>query len=331
MNRIVWWASLALIGGSAAGITAWSLYVVAHDIYGVPTKLAILTAAVFDGAAIACLYLANEAAKESRSALGPHLATLSLAGVSIYLNRLHADHIHGGTGATLLFAAPTVALLLITGLAWSAMRARQRTADGEQPVTLPHYGMWGWLLAREEAWTATKKHAVDRVTSSASPAPRPHHPAARHNASTVLRQHFTGMDPADAIRFAHSAKPTTPPADLAAELTSYGVHVSAVQVALILGQTPARITLERDDAPDAPQARPTAAAPTKTDAILDAASALGPAAKAADVVKRVKRVTGLDVDAPYVRTVLSRKRPPHGAAPAQPTLPTVGQGGEGYN
>ncbi|MGW5852107.1 hypothetical protein ACWFQ8_29875 [Streptomyces sp. NPDC055254] len=318
-TRITWWASLALIGGAAAGITGWSLYVVAHDIYGVPKGLAILTAAVFDGTAIAALHLAGQAVQENRSALGPHLATLGMATASIYLNRLHAQHIDGGLGATLLFATPTVALLLIAGLAWSAVRARHRAAVGDTPVTLPRYGLWGWLLATEDAWEATKKRAVTHVTSSASVAPQPQQPK-RHSASAVLRSHFADMDPAEAIRFAHSAKPSTPPADLAAELTSYGVHVSAVQVALVLGQTPARITLERDDAPDAPQVK--ASAPlNKSDAIVDAASLLGPDAKAADIVKRVKRDTGLTVDAPYVRTVLSRKK----------GTPGVGQGGEGYN
>ncbi|WP_151898282.1 hypothetical protein [Streptomyces sp. C8S0] len=53
------------------------------------------------------------------------------------------------------------------------------------------------------------------------------------------------MDPADAIRLAHSAKPTTPPADLAAELTSYGVPVSAVQVALVLGHQPTEVRIDR--------------------------------------------------------------------------------------
>ncbi|MCX5201067.1 hypothetical protein OG897_06270 [Streptomyces sp. NBC_00237] len=249
MNRFIWWAALAVIGTAAAAMTAWSLYVVAHDIYGVPTQLAVLTAAVFDGAAIACLYLANEAAKEVRSALGPHLATLALSGVSVYLNRLHAVHINGGLGATLLFAAPTVALLLVSGLAWSAVRARRRTAAGERPVTLPRYGVWGWLLAREEAWDATKKRAITHVTTSTDPirnesGTRPDRP---RTASAALRDHFTGMDPADAIRLAHSAKPGTPPAELAAELTSYGVHVSAVQVALVLGHQPPQVRIERPD------------------------------------------------------------------------------------
>lgn len=325
-QRIIWWASLALIGGAAAGITGWSLYYVAHDIYGVPASLAILTAAVYDGTAIAALFLAGQAVQEGRSALGPHLATLGMAAVSVYLNRVHAQHIHGGTGAFLLFATPTVALLLITGLAWSAVRARHRAADGNTPVTLPRYGLWGWLLATEDAWAATKERAVTHVTGGASPPPQPQQPT-RHSASAVLRRTFAEMDPADAIRFAHSATPHVAPAELAAELTSYGVHVTPVQVALVLGQSPARITLERDDAPDASQVRGGGRV-NKSAAILDAASALGPDAKAAAVAEHVRRTTGLQVDEAYVRTVRSRNKP---VTPAQPTLPGTGQGGEGYN
>ncbi|WP_151898283.1 hypothetical protein [Streptomyces sp. C8S0] len=70
-TRIIWWASLTLIGTAAAAMTAWSLYTVAHGIYGVPKLLAYLVAAVFDGAALACLYLASTATAEDRSAAGP--------------------------------------------------------------------------------------------------------------------------------------------------------------------------------------------------------------------------------------------------------------------
>ncbi|MGA5424542.1 DUF2637 domain-containing protein [Streptomyces lavendulocolor] len=246
MNRIVWWACLGLIGAAAAGMTGWSLFVVAHDIYAVPEKLAYLTAAVFDGAAVACLYLASLATHEGRSAAGPRLAVLALAGVSVALNAKHAQHINGGPPALLLFAAPTLALLIVADLAWAATRARRRAADGDRPVTLPRYGMWGWLLAGEQAWKATKDRAVAHVTST-DPIRTEAGPRSDRSATAALREHFAGMDPAEAIRIAHSAKPATPPAELAAELGSYGVHVSAVQVALVLGYQPPQVRIERPD------------------------------------------------------------------------------------
>jgi hypothetical protein len=203
---------------------------------------------VFDGTAIACLYLANQAVRERRSALGPHAATLAMAGISVYLNRLHATHIHGGLGAMLLFAAPTVALLVLCGLAWSATRARLRTADGDRPVSLRHYGFWGWTLAGSEAWQATKQRAVEHVTSpDAIRTPSGSRPAKPASATERLRQHFATIDPADAIRTAASARPDATPAELAAELGIYGVHVTAVAVALVLDEQPPSVHLDRPD------------------------------------------------------------------------------------
>ncbi|MGW2260294.1 hypothetical protein ACWCXE_21130 [Streptomyces sp. NPDC001780] len=55
------------------------------------------------------------------------------------------------------------------------------------------------------------------------------------------------MNPADAIRIAHESQPDLPPADVAALLGTYGVHVDAVQVALVLHGRPAEITVDRPD------------------------------------------------------------------------------------
>lgn len=148
-------------------------------------------------------------------------------------------------------------------------------------------------------------------------APQPVAPV-RHSATEVLRRRFAEMDPADAIRIAHDAHPDTPPAELASLLIAYGVIVDAVQVALVLGGTPERITLERDDADEAPRDTPGDAhdapqvtgppALTKAQAILEAAAVLGPAFKAADVVDRVQRINRITVKPEYVRTVLSRDK-----------------------
>ncbi|WP_424891807.1 hypothetical protein [Streptomyces sp. XH2] len=247
-RRLVWWVCLALIGGAAASITAWSLYVVAHDRYGVPKPLAIGTAAVFDGAAMACLHLAGQAVRERRSALGPHLATLGMAAASVYLNRLHAELIHGGRGAFLLFAMPTVALLLLAGLSWSAHRARMRAQDGDRPATLPKLGFWGWLLATEESWERTKTEVRTHVTSPDTARTSATQPAAKpRKATEALRAHFAGMDPADAIRFAHSACPTATLQELTDELALYGVNVTPVGVGLVLGYQPPATTIERPD------------------------------------------------------------------------------------
>ncbi|RPK85088.1 conjugal transfer protein [Streptomyces sp. ADI98-10] len=137
---------------------------------------------------------------------------------------------------------------------------------------------------------------------------------ARHSATEVLRRRFAEMDPADAIRVAHDAHPDAPPAELASMLITYGVIVDAVQVALVLHGQPDEVTVDRDDADDAPddaddapQVSPLAL--TKKQAVLDAVTALrhGPFTSS-DVVERVKRINRITVKPAYVRTVLSREK-----------------------
>ncbi|RLU81100.1 hypothetical protein CTZ27_33195 [Streptomyces griseocarneus] len=270
-SRLVWWVSLTVIGGAAAGMTGWSLYVVAHDRYGVPGPLAAGTAAVFDGTAIACLYLAGQAIRERRSALGPHCATLGLAAVSVYLNRLHADLIGGGRGAFVLFATPTAALLVLAGLSWSAQRARLRAEDGDRPAALPKLGFWAWLLATDEAWERTKGEVAAHVSGTDKVrTPSGQAPGKPRTAADALRAHFAALDPIEAIRLAHSARPDAPPAELANELSRYEVDVSAIEVALVLNELPPATTIQRPPAPvrtqpDTLPAQPPAVPLTGTD------------------------------------------------------------------
>ncbi|MGX1512216.1 hypothetical protein [Streptomyces collinus] len=126
------------------------------------------------------------------------------------------------------------------------------------------------------------------------------------SATEALRAHFAGMDPDDAIRLAHDARPDAAPAELAHLLGTYDIHVDAVAVALVLGRKPAQYEVERDDADDAQQvnALPRGA---KTAAIREAASSLGDDARASDIVRAVADRHRISVDEAYVRTVLSRK------------------------
>lgn len=318
----------AVIYLAAASMASWSLFVVAHDIYGVPKALAVIVAAVFDGAALACLSLASDAVQESRSAAGPRLATLALAGVSVFLNVTHARHINGGLPAALLFAAPTIALLVVSDLSWAATRARVRAARGETPMTLPVFGAWGWMLAHSQAWQATKDKAVAHVTGGQTSPQEVSHD--RRTDVEVVRDHFAGVGPVDAIRIAHDAHPELPPAALVDLLAEYGVDVEVLLVSLVLHQRRPMIEVERaeegdaaDAHHDAPKVGELPPGP-KADAIRDAASLLGPDAPASDVVDLVAVRHNLSVGENYVRTVLSRdNRKPK-------PVDGVGQGGGGY-
>ncbi|POG47115.1 hypothetical protein BV881_12305 [Streptomyces sp. ZL-24] len=319
MSRGAWRFALTLVSLAALATTGWSLYAVARH-YDAPEIIAVAVFLVFDGIAYACLHLASEASAAGRSAFGARLTAVGMAGVSVYLNRFHAELIDGGTPAFLLFAIPTVGLLLLSELSWAGPRAEARAARTEQPYRLPAFGGWAWALAPRLAGKTVKARAIHHIEHgpSAPPEPAPAAPV-RHTATEVLRRRFAEMDPADAIRVAHDAHPDAPPAELASMLVTYGVIVDAVQVALVLHGRPAEVTVDRDetddahpDAPDeaddAPQVSPLAL--TKKQAVLDAVTALrhGPFTSA-DVVERVKRINRITVKPAYVRTVLSREKP----------------------
>ncbi|MEW2424858.1 hypothetical protein AB0911_30460 [Streptomyces nigra] len=138
------------------------------------------------------------------------------------------------------------------------------------------------------------------------------------SATDVLRERFAEMNPADAIRLAHDARPDAPPAELAHLLGEYGVPVDAVAVALVLGQRPPEYEVHRPDAADAPLVN--ALEPVTVEAaVVEAASVLGPDASARAIAEHVARHRRLVVTEPYVRTALSRAaKKTQTDAPAKP-------------
>ena len=158
------------------------------------------------------------------------------------------------------------------------------------------------VRVREGADAALAGMYGQAATAAVEEAPAQPRPA---SATEVLRARFAEMDPADAIRLAHDARPDAPPAELAHLLGTYGVPVDAVAVAMVLGQRPPEYEVHRPDAADAPQVN--ALEPvTAEGAIVEAASALGPDASAREIAEHVARHRRLVVTEPYVRTALSR-------------------------
>lgn len=138
------------------------------------------------------------------------------------------------------------------------------------------------------------------------------------SATEVLRARFAEMDPADAIRLAHDARPDAPPAELAVLLGTYGVPVDPVAVALVLGQRPPEYEVQRGDAPAHQQV--SALPPVNLQgAVEEAASVLGPDPKPKAIVEHIAQHRRLVVDEAYVRTALSRAaKKPQPEAPAKP-------------
>jgi hypothetical protein len=150
------------------------------------------------------------------------------------------------------------------------------------------------------------------------------------SATEALRRHFATLEPAAAIRLAHQGRPDAPPAELAHLLGTYGVTVDPVAVAMVLGDQPTEYEVQRDDAPAHQQVSAPAAAlepVTLEAAVIEAASALGPDAKAREIVDHVARHRRLVVTEPYVRTALSRAAKRAQEQPEQPVKRDPGNGG----
>ena len=323
-SRFAWRLALAIIRPAAAGMAAWSLYTVARH-YDVPWQLAAFASAVFDGIAIACAYQASEAVRAGRSAALPILATIGMTGTSVYLNVVHARLTGGGRPAEVLYATPIIGLLAVSALAWTAERATARAARGETPMRLPAFGLLGWALAREQATEALKARAVAHVTGAPTLEVAPARRA--RTAHAAVAEHLAGLDPDDAIRITADTHPRLNSADVAQLLASYGITVSALHVALVLGRTGANIRLDRIPAPGPePVTGSQPAALTKTlmrgdttpdtpqvsdlplsEAIVNIHRHLTDDASPRAVVQHLA-LQGRATDTAYVRTTLSRAR-----------------------
>lgn len=135
------------------------------------------------------------------------------------------------------------------------------------------------------------------------------------SATEVLRERFSTMHPADAIRLAADARPDAPPAELAHVLGGYGVNVDPVAVALVLGHRPDEYEVHRPDAPAHQQVSELEPVNLQG-AVEEAASTLGAAASPREIAEHIARHRRLIVDEPYVRTALSRA-----AKKAEPEIP----------
>lgn len=146
--------------------------------------------------------------------------------------------------------------------------------------------------------------ALSGMYGAAVPARKPTTPD-RHSAQAALRRKFATMDPVDSIRIAHDAHPDMPSSELASLLVSYGVVVDAVQVALIVGTQPPGYEVQRPDVADAQQVSQLPPLDLQG-AIEEAASILGPNARAREIADRLREERRLIVTEPYIRTALSR-------------------------
>jgi hypothetical protein len=346
-RKIAWWLAKTVIGLAAAGVTAWSLYVVARY-FGLPTWQAVTSGLVFDGIAVVCLHHASESVRAGRSGAVPLGAGIIMASISIYLNHFHAQLIHGGTPASLFFASPTFGMLAITYFSWSSARDAARVERGEAPMRLPSYGFLTWILASGEAGAAVKRRAVERVTGPAALEPEAPEPVAplvrRRTAHELLVDKFSRLTAIEVVDILSRTHPALDDQGLADMARRYGHDITPQEIAMICATE--RITVRRaTPAPARPAAVPAAPAPKQlgpvpippvpaappappaphpaapgqepalADLVRQAEAQLGPGTTARDIAEAVTAQHGpflasrdLVVNASYVRTVRSRDR-----------------------
>ncbi|WP_112469430.1 hypothetical protein [Streptomyces triticisoli] len=278
--------------------------------------------------------------------VGLWLAPLAACGIGLSLaDNLTEAAVYGATPLGMSGAAEGLGLIARRIVVYTTgvdAEAQRRNADAarqlafQRAVADGHPGKWKRQIAVRRYWRLAKyvgvgdtelgaglvdvqrtrvKAGADAALASMYGAPAAtatEEPPARPrpaSATEVLRERFAEMDPVDAIRLAHDARPDAPPAELASMLTHYGVPVDPVAVALVLDQRPPEYDVQRGDAPAHQQVSAPVSAlepVTMEAAVVEAASTLGPDAKAKEIADQVARHRRLVVTENYVRTVRSR-------------------------
>lgn len=179
---LIWLVVLAV----ALSISAYSLFYVAR-ILGVPKLFAAGFSTAYDGVALIAADKSLQFAKEGRSGAFPRLVMVLFAGLSAFLNSLHAIFGHENPLAIPMWAGLPLAAVAAFEIHTSGERARANARFGYgYPAPLPKYGGWGWGLffletlgsvrtvvrARIRAITAANQPVV-AVNERRTPAPRP--------------------------------------------------------------------------------------------------------------------------------------------------------------
>jgi len=142
MRGLIWLLVLAV----ALSISAYSLYYVAR-LLGVPKIFAIGFSTAYDGVALIAADKSLQFAQEGKSGAFPRMVMILFAGLSSFLNSLHA--IFGGESplAIPMWAGLPLAAVAAFEIHTAQARAKAAARNGHAyPAPLPKYGGWDWCL-----------------------------------------------------------------------------------------------------------------------------------------------------------------------------------------
>lgn len=139
---LIWLLVLAV----ALSISAYSLYFVARSL-GVPKIFAMGFSTAYDGVALIAADKALQFAQEGKSGAFPRMVMIMFAGLSAFLNSLHAIFGHESPLAIPIWAGLPLAAVAAFEIHTSQARSKAHARFGYgYPAPVPKYGGWDWCL-----------------------------------------------------------------------------------------------------------------------------------------------------------------------------------------
>jgi hypothetical protein len=156
---LIWLLVLAV----ALSISAYSLYYVARTL-GVPKLFAAGFSTAYDGVALIAADKSLQFAQEGKSGAFPRMVMVVFAGLSAFLNSLHA--IFGGESplAIPMWAGLPLAAVAAFEIHTAQARAKASARTGHAyPAPLPKYGGWGWTLFPLKTLSGLRDIVIARI------------------------------------------------------------------------------------------------------------------------------------------------------------------------
>jgi hypothetical protein len=151
MKKLAAWAWLVVLG-TALALSWWSLDALALH-FGVPSVLAAMVSATFDGAALVAADLALRRAAVADSAAAVKLLMVVTVGLSAWLNWEHAVTLGYALPGRVLFAAPSVISGWLFELQLRSLRSARVRELGRKVQPLPEFGVIVWVF---HPWAALR-------------------------------------------------------------------------------------------------------------------------------------------------------------------------------
>jgi hypothetical protein len=163
MKHLAHWAWPVVLG-TALALSWWSLDALALH-FGVPSVLAAMVSATFDGAALVAADLALRRAAVADSAAAVKLLMVVTVGLSAWLNWNHGTLLDYPVAGRVLFAAPSVISGWLFELQLRSLRRARVHELGRAAPLLPSFGAIVWLFHPWAALQHLSRIAESRLLS----------------------------------------------------------------------------------------------------------------------------------------------------------------------